>query len=40
MYISFKKFPNVTYTCMNFNKLPPMDKAKEYDLNYANLVSY
>ena len=27
------------YTCIdNMNKQPPMDNAKEYDLNYAILV--
>ena len=40
MFISFIKLPKVTYTCINFNKQLPMDNMKEYDLNYAILVSY
>ena len=40
MFISFKKLPTVTYTCMDFNKQLPMDNANEYGLNYANCVSY
>ena len=41
VFITFKKLPKVTYTCINnFNKQPPMNNAKEYDLNYAILVPY
>ena len=37
---SFQKSP-LMYTCIyNFNKQMPMDSAKEYNLNYASLVSY
>ena len=38
MFISFQKLPKATNTCIHvwiLKKLPPMDNANEYDLNYA-----
>ena len=35
MFISFKKLPKVTDTCMNFEQVTAYGQCEKYDLNYA-----